>query len=373
MKSEPLYVFMQPQSRNCYWTNNIREGIRNAAKQWQDVICTLDLISAETLPILTNLPVLVVGNDSRWLENALSQLMSRGAQPVVVNASMLPGRRFRCSGVVFELEEMMLHCIEMLRRSGHKHTVLLGVNPASVTDKVKCDFFAYPEEVVWAAGRLDDCVTEFIQTLHEKNYDSVICANDTVAICLIRHLLERGFSLPEDLYIIGMGNSYVGEKLRVPLTSIMFNYYEMGEMAVQLYHNIKNNRIPCHMMVSLPCHLVVRESAPLYSSVSDSQALPMMREGENQYFESSEVQDIISMEAVLQACDETDREILFGLAKGESCEEIAERLYFSSRAVRYRIKNLVQKCGFSSRLSLETVLKKTILFAIDDCAEQTRD
>lgn len=357
MQKQPLYVLMQPEARNSYWADNIRDGIRDAAREWRDAICSIDF--AETMPDLSDRHVLVVGNNAGWLEAAIAQLASRGAHPVIVNACMLPVRQLRCSGVVFELEEMLDRCLELLEAAGRTRTVLLGTGPDSVTDHVKADAFAHPEDIIWARGRLDDCVAEFAGGLEESGYDSAICANDTVAVCLIHHLTALGYSLPERLYVIGMGNSYVGEGLSVPLTSVMFDYHEMGAMAVRLYHNLIQSRTPCHMTASLPCRLVVRESAPV-SARPVPKELPPVTAPWRSYFDSEAVQNIIRVEAMLQAGDAIDREVLFGIARGETCEAIAERLFFSGRAVRYRLTNLVSRYGFENRAALEAAVRRAI-------------
>lgn len=364
MKSEPIYVLMQPETRNSYWADHIRDGIRDAAREWQDALCAIDF--SESLPDLGDRQILVVGNNIGWLEASVAQLMSRGAHPVIVNACMLPVRQFRCSGVVFELEEMMGRCLELLSAAGRKRTALLGVSPHSVTDHVKADAFAkaaidlHPEDIVWAPGQLDECVAEFAEGFDAMGYDAVLCANDTVAVCLIHHLTSLGIALPERLHIIGMGNSYVGAGLSIGLTSVMFDYHAMGEMAVRLYHHLCQSQMTCHMTASLPCRLIVRESAPLSDSPGIPKVPPMVRFPQRSYFDSDTAQNIIRVEAMLQAGDPIDREILFGIARGESCDAIAERLFFSGRAVRYRLTNLVKRYAFENRAALEDAMHRAI-------------
>ena len=364
MKNETLYVLMQPEARNSYWADNIRDGIRDGAREWQDAICAIDF--SGIVPDLDGKHVLVVGNNGGWLEAAVAQLVCRRAHPIIVNACMLPVRQYRCSGVVFELEEMLGHCLELLAAAGRRRCALLGVHSDSVTDHVKADAFMKaaadfrPEDIIWAPGRLDDCVEAFAADFESSGCDAAICANDTVAVSLIRHLTERGFVLPDSLYIIGMGNSYIGAGLRLPLTSVMFDYREMGATAVRLYHNLRQSRSACHMTVSLPCRLIVRDSAPLSDITLPPPMPPTVILPQRSYFDCDEVQNIIRVEAMLQAVDAIDREILFGLARNESCDAIAERLFFSGRAVRYRLTNLVRHWNFENRAALEEAVKRAL-------------
>ncbi|MBE6611658.1 MAG: hypothetical protein E7632_04105, partial [Ruminococcaceae bacterium] len=211
MEHEPILVLMQPEVRNSYWADHIRNGIRDGAREWNDTICAVDPAAD-----LSGRHILVVGSNGSWLEASVTQLMHRGAHPVIVNACMLPMQQFRCSGVVFELEEMLDKCLSLLEASDRRHTVLLGANPNSVTDHVKADAFTkaaahlHPDNIIWAEDSLERCVAEFAAGLEKSGCDSVICANDTAAVYLTRCLSSMGYRLPEQLYIIGMGNSYVG-------------------------------------------------------------------------------------------------------------------------------------------------------------------
>lgn len=72
------------------------------------------------------------------------------------------------------------------------------------------------------------------------------------------------------------------------------------------------------------------------------------------------MQNIIKVETVLQSVDPHDREILFGIARGENCDVIAEKLFFSDRAVRYRLSNIVRRFGFRDRKELEDALRRAL-------------
>ncbi len=370
MKSRPLYAIFQDKPHHSYWATNIHEGICDAARDFGDTLCPLELDSLP--PDLKNRNVLLVGNSQRWLKNAIPILRQHDTTPIIVNASMISDRSLRYSGVIFELEETLDHCIEMLKNAGRKRTVLLGLSPDSVTDHVKAEAFARQEDTVWAQGTLDDCVRDFVDRLDESNCDSVICANDTVAITLVRLLLERNIEIPERLFIVGMGNSYLGAGLSVPLTSIMFDYREMGSEAVKLYHRLADGKTNAHISVSLPCHLMVRESAPLTDAFArKARKKTLASPAESNYFASEDTRNIIAIEAMFQSGDAIDREILFGIARGESSDELAERLFFTDRAVRYRISKITKRNGYENRETLEKALKRAILY--NDKKEQSHD
>ena len=360
MKKTTLYILAQPGIQNYYWGKNILDGMRRTAKEFCDSLCFLDSESGDISEKLAGAHVLTVGSDCRWLDTAVRRLTLCGAEPIIVSASMLPFENFRCSGVIFELEETLKYCVERLKAAGRNKTVLLGLNPASAADNVKAAAFEKLGDVIKAEREIEECVREFVNNLPTSGYDSAICSNDTVAICLIKHMIKEGFNLPERLYIIGMGDSYVGSAISIPLTGIMFDYTQMGEMAVELYHNLAFCSIKCHMTVSLPCKLVIRSSAPL--EIENSVSLQPMPESlqDSRYFAGKTAEDIINVEAIFCESDDIDRKILFGIAKDLDCDSIGEKIFMSSRAVRYRLAKLLKKYKFADRNELKKALKNVM-------------
>ena len=63
LKNDVLYMAIQPGTEKTFWTNNIKLGIFDTAKELQCVPCILNLDGSEALPQLNRVPVLVVGNN----------------------------------------------------------------------------------------------------------------------------------------------------------------------------------------------------------------------------------------------------------------------------------------------------------------------
>ena len=64
--------------------------------------------------------------------------------------------------------------------------------------------------------------------------DGVFCYNDPVAMGALKAVLDRGLRVPEDIAIVGCGNSHHSAFLRVPLTSIDQESAGIGERAAEL-------------------------------------------------------------------------------------------------------------------------------------------
>ena len=353
MEKYNINVIIQPGWKDSFWLNNICTGLKEASRKSGYTLSFTDA-DALCMEYIKDTHPLVIGNNREWLDYNIEKLSARKAQPIIVNAYMIPTHSIRCSGVVFGIEEIIEECKTHLRDSGKTRTVLLGANPFGVTDIVKIRAFDR-ENVISADGRIEDCVADFIKNFCTLGCDSAICANDTAAICLVNELIKTGCRIPEDFAVIGIGNSYIGANLPIPLTSVDFDYTEMGEMAVRLFGIITNDPTKCRINVTLPCRLIKRATTGCSKDTKISDDMPDLHygSGENEtYFSGIEASRIIGLEAVLQSISPTDREILFSLIKGESCEDIAKRLFFTGRTVRYRITKLTKLCGCSTRSEL---------------------
>jgi LacI family transcriptional regulator len=64
--------------------------------------------------------------------------------------------------------------------------------------------------------------------------DGVFAYNDPMAIGAIEAILDAGLRVPEDVAVIGAGNLYYDEKLRIPLSSIDQRTEEIGERTARL-------------------------------------------------------------------------------------------------------------------------------------------
>jgi hypothetical protein len=54
----------------------------------------------------------------------------------------------------------------------------------------------------------------------DERPDGIFCYNDPVAMGSMRAILEAGLKIPEDIAVVGCGNLFYADLLRVPLTSI---------------------------------------------------------------------------------------------------------------------------------------------------------
>ncbi|HTM36535.1 MAG TPA: LacI family DNA-binding transcriptional regulator [Terriglobales bacterium] len=78
----------------------------------------------------------------------------------------------------------------------------------------------------------------------EPRPDGVFCFNDPMAMGAMHCLFERGLRIPEEVALIGCGNLYRDEYLRVPLSSVDQSSGLIGKEAARIALQILNSKVP---------------------------------------------------------------------------------------------------------------------------------
>jgi LacI family transcriptional regulator len=112
----------------------------------------------------------------------------------------------------------------------------------------------FTDQSGYAAGRI---------LLDLKNRPTAVFAsNDEMAIGVLRHLRERGVSVPDEIAVAGFDDIQISSLIHPSLTSIHVNISELGSLAVERLLLLLNTgqRHTSTKRVVLPATLVVRES-----------------------------------------------------------------------------------------------------------------
>jgi len=96
----------------------------------------------------------------------------------------------------------------------------------------------------------------------EPRPDGVVCFNDPTGVGAIKAIIEAGLRVPQDIAVIGVGNTWNSELLRVPLSTIDQNSMAIGVEAAKLAFRLINGKQPIRPeSILIPPALVVRESS----------------------------------------------------------------------------------------------------------------
>jgi len=115
---------------------------------------------------------------------------------------------------------------------------------------------------VWSEAWGRDAVARLFDQ-KKKRPDALFCGNDQIARGAADALRERGFSVPQDVAIVGFDNwEVMALASRPPLTSVDMNLSALGrEAGDRLVEMIQGKRV--RGVLRRPCSLVVRESTLL--------------------------------------------------------------------------------------------------------------
>ena len=67
-----------------------------------------------------------------------------------------------------------------------------------------------------------------------SDIDGIICATDEIAIGAMQYLLEKGISVPEDVYIAGQGDSILARVAGHAISTVHYSYEKSGEVAANM-------------------------------------------------------------------------------------------------------------------------------------------
>lgn len=109
----------------------------------------------------------------------------------------------------------------------------------------------------WSA----DFAYDFAKGMRElPEYTAVFVANDSMAVGLIHGLHDRGFSVPDDLSIVGFDDIPLAAHVLPPLTTVTQNFRALGSSVVDMLHAaIERREIP--HVTRIPSELIARASS----------------------------------------------------------------------------------------------------------------
>lgn len=89
---------------------------------------------------------------------------------------------------------------------------------------------------------------------------AIFAASDPIAMGTIKALNEHGFSVPDDVSVIGFDDISIAQFTTPPLTTIHAPAYHMGHYGASILHHIIREQSGTALKIQLPCKLVKRNS-----------------------------------------------------------------------------------------------------------------
>ena len=89
---------------------------------------------------------------------------------------------------------------------------------------------------------------------------AVICANDNVAIGVLKWLTDNGIGVPDEVSLVGFDNIEASAFLNVPLTTMDVPRKELGRLALLLVRERMESGRDYPVQLTLPFRLIERQS-----------------------------------------------------------------------------------------------------------------
>lgn len=137
------------------------------------------------------------------------------------------------------------------RRGARRAIKMAGLDPDEVMDEV-----LLPTQ---NARSGENCVEGLL--MRTPRPTAIFCANDPLALGVMRGLNQHGLKIPQDIAIIGYDDVEFASMLSPALTSIRQPKYQLGRAAAELLlHEINKSALHQHKQVMYQPELIVRAS-----------------------------------------------------------------------------------------------------------------
>lgn len=356
-----LPVLVHAKSASFEWSRVALEALRRQAKkQGPELRLLHDWRDACSLP--QNSVLVVHGVDEAWLREIFEGLAPLGLRIVLLDGVLRetpPGT----SRVLFDQKPLLHRQLELLRSRGRTRTAFFGVQENDTSDASKAEAFMRdlsPDDVYHVSGGLDACFERFL--LHVKRYDSVICANDLIAVYLLSRCREHGIVVPEQLHLLGNCDLWIGRHTTPALTTAYYDTDALATAVLQLCRSLATVPSISSMDVFLTAQILERGSTgaafPAYAAAAHTPVRYEAQLNRETYGFCPSLLRVRVLDQALSACSHTELAILQQLAEGGSYSEIAEALFLSGDTVKYHIKKLYRLLDIHCRQELEETVRR---------------
>lgn len=361
MKKQELYVIAEKQYSNTNWYIHIINGLYQEAakKSFKIVFCSdSDLQSFQPGTILV-----LIGSSQPFMQKYI-QLCTRLSLRPIVTGSGFGQTSMPVSYITINRYLAMSDMVQALILLGAKSIALLGVNSSFQTDMQRYEGWlsavrfhkaANPEKDVYFSDLgFNSCMDTFWKNVHK--YDAVACTNDWYASYVCSHASKHNISIPNDLMVTGFGNTSLGQYTNPPLTTVSLNLSSVGKQVLTLHRILSQNLDLQACTETLKSDIIFRGSTKKAASDATPLENPILLT--NEFFSDFNPADeqhfrkLYALESTIEKIDNTDYKIIKGLLDGISYQALAEKLFLSDTAFKYRLHKLFASIGCKTRAEM---------------------
>ena len=361
MGKQELYIITEKQYSNTNWYTRILNGIyeETRKKSFKIVFCTdsdLENLSPGTILVL-------IGSSQPFMKKYTLLCTQLSLRPIITGSGFYQ-TNIPVSYITINRYAAMIDVVQTLVDIGAKSIALLGVNSSFQTDMQRYEGWVASahyhnvgnseEDVYFSNSGLPACMDAFWRNVHK--YDAVACTNDWYASYVCSHAHEYDIKIPDDLMVTGFGNTLLGQYTNPPITTVSLNLSSVGKQVLTLHRLLSQNLDLQACTETLKSDIILRGSTkkatldtmPIDTSVLFSDEIisdfhPADKQHLNQLY---------ALENTIGKLDETDNKLIHGLLNNIPYHALAEQLFLSDTAFKYRLQKLFTATECNNRAEL---------------------
>lgn len=369
MKKQELYVITEKQYSNTNWYSRILNGIYEEArkKSFKVIFCTdsdLETFSPGTILVL-------IGSSQPFMTKYAQLCTTLSLRPIITGSGFYQ-TNFPVSYITINRYAAMIDVVQTLISCGAKSIAFLGVNSSFHTDMQRYDGWVSAvhyhnvgnseEDVYFSDSGLPTCMDAFWKNVHK--YDAVACTNDWYASYVCSHASEYGIKIPDDLMVTGFGNTLLGQYTNPPITTVSLNLSSVGKQVLTLHRILSQNEDLQACTETLKSDIILRGSTK--KAVSGLTPLDTSNMYSDEFIsdfnpaDKQHLNKLYALENTISKLDEIDDKLLHGLLNDVPYHKLAEQLFLSDTAFKYRLQKLFAATECNNRTELVQLFRDYI-------------
>lgn len=357
-----VHVLLDKVSNNNFSFNSVMHGIEFEVKRKKlKLIVHKDIHSLDRQNKAK--PIIVYTDSEYRATKYLEELQDLQYHPIFVAMQFETYIPF--SGIL-ENYTYAANCLTQLVALGEdgadEEIAFVGFNSDSVADKLRFKGFIETinrlnkkYEIYYNYGDIQNCVEKFWE--NNGNIKKIVCANDLVAIVLLKKIDECGEDW-RNYSVCGFGNWAISEYCNPPLTTAVIDYEVAGRYAVNLYGMLLKMKQVQNIQITVNSRIILRDSIRLpQKNKFEFGGLENHSMEKIDFYGDKTVFELDTLSKMLSLCDRSDINILDGLLNNKTYEQISEMVFGSVNMVKYRIKRIEQNCNNNKIQSIINRLK----------------
>lgn len=346
-------ILLETDYASSLWGQKLYKSLINKLRVNRISYCHISDTCPENLET-----VFIIASNKNWTLNTIKQLNSGGIRPILLCSQYesLPGCIYSC--VCTDIDTAMKNLLDSLKKQEKNRIALYGMNSQSIGDTGRVnslltwkDSCFNSMKIFNNSGSLENCFNEFY--LHIDEFDALICANDFVAVSLVKKIKEREPKRLDKILIVSCVANKLSDHYRKHITSLNIDFEQYGQAALYVYRELAKHPYLTEIVTKIACTLNNEHTRSKHSSF---QLKPI--QNDDSFYSDSELKEMLIVDKYLTLSDETEQSIMEGFIQGQSYNDIAEKCFFTISGIKYRTQNLLEKIGAENKTQLIELLKR---------------